>query len=82
MNFFLWILLGGIAGWLATLFTKTDEGNGIVNNIIIGVVGAFIGGGLFSFFGGNDITGFNLYSLFVATIGAVILLTIIKMVRK
>jgi uncharacterized membrane protein YeaQ/YmgE (transglycosylase-associated protein family) len=82
MNILLWILLGGIAGWLATKLTKTDDSSGVMGNIVIGIVGAFIGGFLFNMLGGSDINGFNIYSLFVATIGAVILISIIKMIRK
>lgn len=82
MNFLLWLLLGGIAGWIASKITKTDASMGVLANIIVGIVGAFIGGLLFNFMGSQDVNGFNLYSLLVATVGSVVLLTIIKMIRR
>lgn len=74
-----WIVLGGIAGWLASIIMGTNASMGIGANIVVGIVGALIGGFLFSVLGGADITGFNLWSLFVAVIGSVILLGIVKM---
>ena len=76
-----WILIGGIAGWFASIIMKTDGSQGIIGNIIVGVLGAFIGGFLFSLIGGAGFGGFSFYSLLVATIGAVVLLWILKMVR-
>lgn len=71
-----WLILGGIAGWLASIFAGTNARQGIIGNIVVGIIGAFIGGAVFSYFGGSDVTGFNLYSLMVATVGGVILLAI------
>lgn len=82
MSILAWVILGGIAGWLASLFMNTDQSQGIVLNIVVGIVGAFIGGWAFSIFGGAGVTGFNLYSLFVALLGSVILLAIVKAVRQ
>lgn len=73
-----WIILGGLAGWIASMIMGTNASMGVVANIVVGVVGALIGGFLFSLIGGADITGFNLWSLFVAVIGSVILLGIAK----
>lgn len=73
-----WIVLGGIAGWIASKIAKTDASMGVVANIIVGIVGALLGGFLFSLIGASDITGFNLWSLFVAVIGSVILLSLVK----
>ncbi len=73
-----WIILGGLAGWIASKIAKTDESMGILMNIIVGIVGAFIGGFVFSLFGGEGVTGFNLYSFLVALIGAVVLLMIVR----
>jgi len=81
MSILLWILLGGVAGWIASLFMKTNESQGIFLNIIVGIVGASLGGFVFSFFGASGVTGFNLYSLVVAVIGASLLLWIVRLVR-
>jgi len=82
MSIFLWILLGGVAGWIASLIAKTDESQGIFLNIIVGIVGAMIGGFVFNFFGASGVTGFNLYSLLVAIVGAGILLWLVKKIRS
>lgn len=73
-----WIILGGIAGWLASIVMKTNAQMGLLANIVVGIIGAFIGGFLFSLLGGSDVNGFNFYSLLVATIGAIVLLAIVK----
>jgi len=73
-----WIILGGLAGWIASMIMGTNASMGLMANIVVGVVGALIGGFLFSLVGGADITGFNLWSLFVAVIGSVVLLGIAK----
>lgn len=77
-----WLIIGGIAGWLASKVMKTDKSMGILANIVVGVIGAFIGGFVFSLLGGSDFTGFNVYSLLVATVGSIILLAIVKAIRK
>lgn len=69
-----WIILGGLAGWLASIVTGDNSRQGLVGNIVIGIIGAFVGGFVFSFFGGVGVTGFNLYSLGVAVVGAVLTL--------
>jgi uncharacterized membrane protein YeaQ/YmgE (transglycosylase-associated protein family) len=81
MGILAWIILGGIAGWLASLIMRTDASQGVFLNIVVGVVGAFIGGLAFSLLGGEGVTGFNLYSLLVALVGSVLLLWIVKAVR-
>lgn len=82
MNFILWIVFGAIAGWLASIIMKTNAGSGLIVNIIVGIIGAFLGGWLFALAGGKGVTGFNLYSMFVAVVGAAILIAIVKAVRK
>lgn len=77
-----WIILGGIAGWLASIVMKTNESMGILANVVVGIVGAFIGGFIFSLFGGEGVNEFNIYSLIVATIGAIVLLWIVKAFRR
>ncbi len=72
------VVLGGIAGWLASIFAGTNARMGLVANIIVGVVGAVVGGMIFHFFGGAGVTGFNLYSLVVAVVGSAVVLAIAK----
>nr|MEA2798508.1 hypothetical protein [Phenylobacterium sp.] len=75
MSILAWIVLGLIAGFIASkLVNKT--GSGIVMDLLLGVVGAFVGGFLFTRFGAAGVTGLNLYSILVATLGAVVVLFI------
>ena len=78
----LWIVLGGIAGWIASFIMKTDGQQGILLNVIVGIVGAMIGGFIFGTLGESPVTGFNFYSLMVAVAGAVVLLFVVKAVRN
>jgi len=82
MSIIAWIVLGGVAGWLASILMGTDKEQGIFGNIFAGIVGAILGGMIFSLLGGNGVTGFNLYSLFVAVVGAVVFIWIIKLFRN
>lgn len=82
MGLISWIVLGGLAGWIASMFAKTNDSMGIFANIAAGVVGAMIGGFVFGLFGGEGVNGFNLYSLVVAVVGAFLLISIIKAFRK
>ena len=77
-----WLVLGGIAGWVASIIKGKNAQMGLVANIVAGVVGAFVGGFVFRFFGGAGVTGFNLYSLVVATVGAVIFITVLGWIRR
>ncbi len=81
MSLLAWLVVGLIAGFLASkVINKTGEG--LVIDIILGVVGAFVGGFIFNFFGASGATGINLYSIFVAFIGAVVVLLIYHMVFR
>ncbi len=82
MGIFLFIVLGGVAGWLASILMRTDAEQGIGLNIIIGAVGALVGGAVFNLFGEVGITGFNVWSLLVAIVGSVILLLGLRLVRR
>ena len=75
-----WILLGGIAGWIASMIAGTNKGQGIFGNIIVGIIGGLVGGFILNLFGVDGVTGFNLWSLLVALLGAVIALWIWKMI--
>lgn len=77
-----WLVLGGIAGWLASIIKGTNASMGMFANIATGIVGSMIGGWVFNLLGGRGVTGFNLYSLAVATVGAVILISIVQAIRK
>ncbi len=75
MSFLAWIVLGLIAGFIASkIVNKTGEG--VVMDIILGVVGAVVGGWLFNTFGHVGVTGVNLYSILVAVVGAIVVLVI------
>ncbi len=81
MGIILWIIFGGLVGWIASIVMKTDAQQGLILNIVIGIIGAVVGGWLMSFFGESGISGFNLYSFIVALVGAVVLIAIVKMFR-
>lgn len=74
----LWVLFGALAGWIASMIMKTDAQMGAAANIVVGIVGAFIGGFVVRLLTGNEVDGFNITSLIVAILGAVILLAIVK----
>jgi uncharacterized membrane protein YeaQ/YmgE (transglycosylase-associated protein family) len=82
MNFILWILLGLIAGWLASVIMKTNTSQGTLMDIIFGILGAVVGGFVMNFFGQAGVTGFNVYSLIVATLGAIVLIWLGRLVRS
>ena len=70
-----WLVLGLIAGFIASKIVN-HTGSGVLMDIVLGIVGALVGGWLFTTFGGMPITGFNIYSMFVAVIGAVVVLVV------
>ena len=82
INFILWLLFGALVGWLASIVMRTDAQQGALMNIIVGIVGAFLGGLIFSLLGigGANINdgSFNIGSLLVSFIGACILLAIVN----
>ena len=82
MGILLWIIFGGIVGWIASIIMKTDGQQGIILNIIVGIVGAALGGWMMSFLGEGAVTGFNLYSFLVALLGAVVLIAIVNALRR
>jgi uncharacterized membrane protein YeaQ/YmgE (transglycosylase-associated protein family) len=81
MDILLWILFGGISGWITSLIMKTDMNQGTLEDVVLGIVGAVVGGYLFNTFGAPGVTGFNLYSLIVAVIGAVVIILVGRILR-
>lgn len=79
MGIILWIIFGGIVGWIASLIMKTR--GGIFLDIVVGIVGAVIGGWVMSILGYGGVGAFDFYGFVVALIGAIILLAIVKAVR-
>jgi uncharacterized membrane protein YeaQ/YmgE (transglycosylase-associated protein family) len=73
MGIIAWLVLGLIAGFIASKVVN-HTGSGVILDIVLGVIGAFVGGFLFSVFGATGVTGFNIYSMIVAVIGAVVVL--------
>lgn len=78
----IWIIIGGLAGWVASIIMKTNKDQGVLGNIILGVIGGLVGGFIFSLIGSTGFTGFNIWSFFVALVGAVIVIAIKKAITK
>jgi len=81
MSFLAWIILGLIAGFIASKIVN-KQGEGVFLDIILGIVGAIVGGWAFTAMGANGVTGFNLYSVFVSVIGSVIFLVIYHAIAR
>ena len=81
MGIILWLIIGGVIGWLASIIMRTDAQQGIFLNIVVGIVGAFLGGLIIS---GGSINNapLNITSFLVSLLGAVILLGIVNLVRR
>jgi uncharacterized membrane protein YeaQ/YmgE (transglycosylase-associated protein family) len=75
MGIVAWLVVGLIAGWLGSLLVNRS-GEGPLMDIVLGVIGAFVGGFLFNMLGHSGVTGINLYSIFVAVIGSVVVLVL------
>lgn len=82
MGIILWIIFGALVGWVASLIMKTDGQQGALLNIVVGIVGALIGGFVMQSLGESGTSGFNLYSFLVALMGSVILIAVVKAVRR
>jgi uncharacterized membrane protein YeaQ/YmgE (transglycosylase-associated protein family) len=84
MGFIIWLIIGGIVGWLASLVMRTDGQQGILLNVVVGIVGAFLGGLLISpLVGVGTInSGISIGSILVSLVGAVILLAIVNLFRR
>ena len=81
MSFLAWIVLGLLAGFIASKIVN-KQGEGLLLDIVLGIVGALAGGWLFNTFGASGVTGLNLYSLLVTVVGAVVLLIAYHAIRR
>jgi uncharacterized membrane protein YeaQ/YmgE (transglycosylase-associated protein family) len=81
MSFFAWIVLGLIAGFIGSKIVN-KRGEGLIMDIVLGVVGAVVGGYLAGFFGIAGVSGLNLYSLLVAVVGAIVVLVVYHAIRR
>ena len=79
MNILLWIVFGALAGWVASMIMNT--GSSLVWDTLMGVIGAVVGGFLFSLLGMPGVTGFDLYSIVVAIVGAMVVIYIGRLIR-
>ena len=82
MGVIAWLVVGGLAGWIASIIMGKNASMGLIANIIVGIVGALIAGFLLRLFGINGVTGFNVWSILVAIGGACLLLFVVKLVRR
>jgi uncharacterized membrane protein YeaQ/YmgE (transglycosylase-associated protein family) len=82
MGVLAWIVLGGVAGWLASLIAGLGKQMGCLTNIAAGIVGALVGGLIFNHLGSRGITGFNWWSLLVAFVGALIVLLFVRLLAS
>jgi uncharacterized membrane protein YeaQ/YmgE (transglycosylase-associated protein family) len=85
MNLLIWLVVGGLLGWVASKIMRTDASQGVILNIVVGIVGAFLGGWLLApMLGTGTInqSDFSLSGLVVSLLGAVILLAIVNLVRR
>lgn len=80
MGIIAWIILGALAGWIASMIMKTDGQQGGLANIIVGIIGAFIGGWIMNMLGKAGVTGFDIRSILVAILGACVALGIYRAV--
>ena len=85
MNFIIWLVVGGLIGWVASMIMKTDAQQGVILNVVVGIVGAFVGGWLISPLVGVPTINqdaFSIGALVVSLVGAIILLAIVNLFRR
>jgi uncharacterized membrane protein YeaQ/YmgE (transglycosylase-associated protein family) len=82
MGIILWIIFGALAGWIASVIMKTDNRQGTMADILMGILGSIVGGFLMGMVGKSGVDGFNLYSLLVAVIGAVVVIYVGRILRN
>lgn len=76
MNFLFWVIFGALTGWATSKLLGQSKNQGLISDIILGIVGAFVGGFIMEFFGKSGVTGFNLYSFVVAILGSTVVVVI------
>jgi uncharacterized membrane protein YeaQ/YmgE (transglycosylase-associated protein family) len=81
MSILFWIIFGALAGWIASIVMKTNSQQGTLMDIVLGIVGGVVGGYIMQAFGASGVNGFNVYSLMVAVLGAVVLIWLGRMMR-
>ena len=81
MSLIAWLVVGLVAGWIASMIVNR-RGEGLIMDIVLGVVGAFVGGFLFHMFGHTGVNGINLYSIFVAVVGAAVVLVVYHAIAR
>jgi len=82
MNVVVWIIFGALAGWIASIIMRTNANQGLLMDIVMGILGALLGGFFMDFFGQPGVTGFNIYSLLIAVLGAVVLIYIGRLFQR
>ena len=85
MNFIIWLVVGGLIGWIASMIMRTDAQQGVILNVVVGIIGAMLGGWLLApLFGTGTINqnDFSLAGLGVSLLGAIILLAIVNLIRR
>jgi uncharacterized membrane protein YeaQ/YmgE (transglycosylase-associated protein family) len=80
INIIAWIIFGALAGWIASIITGKNKKMGGFANIVTGIIGAFLGGWIMNLLGFQGLTGFDLWSLFVAIVGAVVLILVVGLI--
>jgi len=82
MGIIAWLVVGGLAGWIASIIMGKNASMGLIANIIVGIVGALVAGFVLRLFGVDGVTGFNIWSILVAIGGACLLLFIVRLVKR
>ena len=86
IGFIVWLVVGALVGWIASLIMKTDGQQGTILNIVVGIVGAALGGFIFRLVGANGANindnGLSVYTFLVSLVGAVVLIGLVKLVRR
>ncbi len=82
INFIIWLIIGGVIGWLASIVMRTDAQQGAFLNIVVGIVGSFIGGIVLRSFGKINNNDFSISALIAAFVGACILLAVVNLIRR
>lgn len=82
MGIILWIVFGGLAGWIASIIMKTNSTQNTLKDIMMGIIGAIVGGFLMGLIGQSGVNGFNIYSLFVAIIGAIVVIYFGRIINR